>query len=224
MNSLRNFAALGATALLGLAAFASGPVAADDYRDPYRYGQERAYGYDDHRDGRGRVIRCESVDNRQRYCATGGAYARIVRQLSRSSCIEGRSWASDQRGVWVDHGCRAEFELVDRGFAFRGGSNYRSDPRYDDGRYGRGYDNRAARGYDPRYSSQAYSQSYGGGGRQIRCESRDFGHQFCRVPGLRAADIVHQISKTRCQFNGNWGYNRDGVWVDQGCAAQFVVR
>lgn len=224
MRYQTNFAAVAAMALWGLVALASGPVAADDYRDPYRYGQERddRYGnrYDNQRDGRGRVIRCESVDGRQRYCATGGANARIVRQISRSACVEGSTWASDQRGVWVDRGCRAEFELVDRGYAFRGGNNYRDDRGYDDGRYDRGYDHRGSNDYDQGYDGQRY----GGGGRQIRCESRDFGQQFCRVPGLRTAEIVHQISKTRCQFNANWGYTRDGVWVDQGCAGQFVIR
>lgn len=225
MKSPRIFAALAALLLAG---GANTQVYADDDRDPYRSGQDRYdpydrysdSGYDNNRDGRGRVIRCESVDNRQRYCATGGAYARIVRQISRSPCVEGRTWASDHRGVWVDRGCRAEFELVHRDHAFRGRDNDRNDGRYDDGRYGRGLDGRGAYGYDQGYAGQSYS----GGGRQVRCESRDFGRQFCRVPGLRAADIVHQISQTRCQFNGNWGYNRDGIWVDQGCAAEFVIR
>jgi hypothetical protein len=31
--------------------------------------------------------------------------------LSRSACIDGDSWGYDDRGIWVDRGCRAEFAL-----------------------------------------------------------------------------------------------------------------
>lgn len=222
---------LAAMAVLLVVAGANAQVYVDDYREPYRYVQDRYEPYDryddsrydNHRDSRGRVIRCESDNYRHRSCATGGAHARIVRQISRAACVEGRTWGNDGRGIWVDRGCAAEFALVPRG---RGYDN-RYNRGYDDrAAYGYGnrdnrrYDDRAAYGYDPRYGNQSYS----GGGRQIRCESRKYGREFCRVPGLRAADIVHQISQTRCQFNRNWGYSREGVWVDQGCAAQFVIR
>ncbi len=219
---------LAAMAVLLLAGGVSGQAYADDYRDPYRYGQDRYEPYDRYADtryandrgSRGRVIRCESDNYRFRACATGGAHARIVRQISRAACVEGRSWGNDGRGVWVDRGCSAEFALVDRGYAYRGDNRYRDDGRYDDRRNSRRYDDRAGYRYDPRYGNQ----SYRGGGRQIRCESRNFSRQFCRVPGLRAADIVHQISQTHCQFNRNWGYSREGIWVNRGCAAQFVIR
>lgn len=36
---------------------------------------------------------------------------RLIRQISRSACIQGRSWGYDHRGVWVDRGCEAEFEV-----------------------------------------------------------------------------------------------------------------
>jgi hypothetical protein len=37
--------------------------------------------------------------------------ARIIRQRSESDCIYGRTWGYDGRGIWVDRGCRADFEL-----------------------------------------------------------------------------------------------------------------
>jgi len=61
--------------------------------------------------GNGNVgtIRCESNDNRQRVCNTGWRRARLVRQLSKTQCIEGRNWGSGNGSVWVNNGCRAEF-------------------------------------------------------------------------------------------------------------------
>ena len=84
-------------------------------RDDYRGG----YGRDDYRGG-GAAIRCESSDKRRRTCAvdTRGGVA-LVRQLSDSPCVEGRTWGWDERGVWVDRGCRGEF----RTGAGRGGWN-----------------------------------------------------------------------------------------------------
>lgn len=58
------------------------------------------------------VLRCESPDGRGRQCPVdprGGV--RLIRQLSRSPCVEGRSWGVYRGGVWVSHGCRAEFEV-----------------------------------------------------------------------------------------------------------------
>ena len=65
--------------------------------------------------GRSEVIRCASEDHLRNFCAApnnGGV--RLLRQLSRSPCIEGESWGYDDRRVWVDEGCEAEFELIGR--------------------------------------------------------------------------------------------------------------
>ncbi|NUS39311.1 MAG: DUF3011 domain-containing protein [Lysobacter sp.] len=71
-----------------------------------------AGGYDDRygeqADGQG--VRCESSDGRFRVCPADTRDGMVlVRQLSQSPCIRGRSWGSDPRGVWVNHGCRADF-------------------------------------------------------------------------------------------------------------------
>ncbi|AWV07151.1 DUF3011 domain-containing protein [Marilutibacter maris] len=60
--------------------------------------------------GRGGPFVCESRDNRTQRCPAdtrGGV--RLVRKLSRASCVEGQSWGVDRNGVWVTRGCRAEF-------------------------------------------------------------------------------------------------------------------
>jgi len=37
---------------------------------------------------------------------------RFVRQLGDVRCVEGYGWGYEERGVWVDHGCRAEFRVA----------------------------------------------------------------------------------------------------------------
>lgn len=60
-------------------------------------------------------FRCESRDGAPRHCPLDTrAPVRLVRQLSRSPCVEGHSWGQDRRGVWVMHGCRGEFEASGR--------------------------------------------------------------------------------------------------------------
>ena len=74
----------------------------------------------DSRYGDGRTFRCESTDNRTRYCNVDTRYGvGLVRQLSRNSCIEGRSWGVTREGVWVSRGCRAEFSTDQRQYSER---------------------------------------------------------------------------------------------------------
>jgi hypothetical protein len=60
----------------------------------------------------GRTTRCESQNSRRNYCAadTRGGVA-LVRQLSQAQCVQGRTWGFDARGIWVQAGCRAEFQV-----------------------------------------------------------------------------------------------------------------
>src|SRR5437764_513469 len=58
------------------------------------------------------VIRCESNDGRRQYCPAdtrGGV--RLSQQISGSACVQNSTWGYDNRGIWVDNGCRAEFIL-----------------------------------------------------------------------------------------------------------------
>lgn len=59
------------------------------------------------------IVRCESDDGRAEHCRVDvRGEVRLVRQLSRSACIEGDTWGADRRGLWVDRGCRADFEIT----------------------------------------------------------------------------------------------------------------
>lgn len=63
-------------------------------------------------------ISCSSDDGRKNYCDvdTQGAQVKLVRQEGMQPCMEGSTWGYDQRGIWVDRGCRGDF-LVQSGDA-----------------------------------------------------------------------------------------------------------
>lgn len=63
-------------------------------------------------------IVCESRNYQYTYCRADLRGARVVMVNERSRgrlCREGYGWGTDRRGIWVDRGCRAEFEIRDRG-------------------------------------------------------------------------------------------------------------
>ena len=58
------------------------------------------------------TISCSSEDGKRHYCPAEIRHGvRIFNQRSNARCTQGSSWGYDHGGVWVDHGCRAEFRL-----------------------------------------------------------------------------------------------------------------
>ena len=55
-------------------------------------------------------VTCESVKGAQVECPmnTSGEI-RIVRQLSKTACVEGKTWGAFKHSIWVKGGCRATF-------------------------------------------------------------------------------------------------------------------
>jgi len=41
-------------------------------------------------------------------------YVRLVKEHSRTACIQGRTWDYDRRGIWVDDNCKADFVVESR--------------------------------------------------------------------------------------------------------------
>lgn len=57
-------------------------------------------------------LECSSLNYRYQVCrADTGNNVQLAQQLSHGggSCKQGRDWGYDQRGIWVDNGCRAMF-------------------------------------------------------------------------------------------------------------------
>lgn len=57
------------------------------------------------------TVTCSSDGSNYRTCAWDHRYGtpRLIQQLSRQSCVSGRTWGYDNRGLWVSGGCRARF-------------------------------------------------------------------------------------------------------------------
>jgi len=57
------------------------------------------------------LLTCSSNDGSYHYCkANTQNRVQLTRQISGSPCQQGYSWGYDYRGIWVDRGCRAQFE------------------------------------------------------------------------------------------------------------------
>jgi len=59
--------------------------------------------------GQGQIITCSSNNGRRNWCDIPRGNVTLSRQISGSPCIQGQTWGRDNRGLWVDRGCRAEF-------------------------------------------------------------------------------------------------------------------
>lgn len=75
------------------------------------------YGDSDRRRNGGRngdtyTVTCSSDNGRRQYCqADVRGSVRMLRQFSRAACRQNETWGYDSRGIWVDRGCGADFEV-----------------------------------------------------------------------------------------------------------------
>jgi hypothetical protein len=128
-------------------------------------------------------ITCSSDNGRRNWCDIGRARdAQLVRQISGSACVQGRTWGVDNRGLWVDSGCRAEFVI--------------------------------GRAPGPPQSQP---------GQTITCSSNDGRRNWCDIGRARDAQLVRQISGSACIQGRTWGVDGRGLWVDNGCRADFAI-
>jgi hypothetical protein len=59
----------------------------------------------------------------------------------------------------------------------------------------------------------------------IGCNSDGYGYRFCSVDVGRSGRVFldRQTSGAACVEGRSWGWNRAGVWVDQGCSGTFSI-
>jgi hypothetical protein len=63
----------------------------------------------------GEVVRCSSENGRRTFCEAdtrGGVL--LLRQLEGRACRLNETWGFDAKGIWVDRGCRGEFQITRR--------------------------------------------------------------------------------------------------------------
>lgn len=65
----------------------------------------------------------------------------------------------------------------------------------------------------------------GGGAIRVQCESRNYQYQFCDLDQrVLSVELVRQNSQAACVFGRTWGWRGDGIWVNEGCQADFVAQ
>lgn len=195
------------------------------------------------------TVTCSSDDMRRHYCGVDTRSGiEILRQRSDAACRQGYSWGYDRRGIWVDHGCRADFAVGTRygnngyGYGNNNGYGYGRDGRYRDRdrdddrnrdddrdrdyRRNRDYGYRD-RNYDPNYgygSNDRYRYGNGGYTSTLTCSSDDMRRHYCGANTAGGVQLLRQRSDAACRQGYSWGYDRRGIWVDHGCRADFAVR
>jgi Protein of unknown function (DUF3011) len=56
----------------------------------------------------------------------------------------------------------------------------------------------------------------------LLCESRNYAQQYCSTGQfVYRAWLVTQRSRSPCRQGQTWGYDRNGIWVTQGCEGEF---
>ena len=188
-------------------------------------------------------VRCESKEGRREtYETKWSNNTRLVKQLSDSRCVQGRTWGFSSGKVWVDGGCRAEFGPQYGGSEIRCESEDGHRKTCGKNLYGNAdlirqlsstacregvswglqggsiWVDKGCRGEfrvgesSGRYSTTCASES----GRRTTC-AWDARH------GKPA--LLETLSKSPCVEGRSWGYDkRAGLWVDEGCRARFGVR
>ena len=75
------------------------------------YGRGGRFGNNNDRN----IVTCASNDGRREFCnADTRDGVVLMREHSDRRCREGSTWGFDRRGIWVDRGCRADFEVRNR--------------------------------------------------------------------------------------------------------------
>ena len=118
----------------------------------------------------------------------------MTRQISGSPCREGETWGYDNRGIWVDRGCRAEFQVGGQG----------------------NFNNNNSRGWGAgRNDNRQLVTCTSERGRRNHCDANT---------GRGEVRMIRQIGNGRCIQGQTWGSDNRGIWVDRGCSAEFEVR
>ena len=201
-----------------------------------------------------RRVRCESTDGAVRRCPVDTRRGvRLLQELSKGVCVEGRSWGVEVDAIWVRDGCRAEFLS---GFGGRGVDSGYSDRvvrcESREGRWNQcpaetstGLEMVRQLSKNPCIRGQNWGWDKSGvwvsGGcraefraigtpserkakvRIVRCESKDARRQQCQVDTGGTVKLRRQLSKAPCVEGKSWGHDRGGIWVERGCLGDFEI-
>ncbi|HTA64232.1 MAG TPA: DUF3011 domain-containing protein [Xanthomonadaceae bacterium] len=72
-------------------------------------------------------------------------------------------------------------------------------------------------------AAQVHAQPYAGPGGVFVCKSSGYQQNYCEADTRGGVTMTRQISNSACIQGRTWGYDRRGVWVAQGCEAEFML-
>lgn len=202
-----------------------------------------------------RSVTAESQNNGYRRYNVGDVQrAWIERRLSDAECVANRTWGFDDRGIWVDKGCRAEISYTLSDGNVGGRDDLQEQKIRCESKSGRREVCAADTSRGVTLSKQlslidcVRGETWGtdrngiwvddgcraefivGGARGVkrpvaesllRCESTDGRRKFCEADTRGGVTLSRQLSKTDCVEDESWGWDRRGVWVTDGCRAEF---
>jgi hypothetical protein len=171
------------------------------------------------------LVTCESIDGRTARCAADTtAGVQVVRQISNSDCDFGTGWGYDENGIWVANGCRAEF-------AVRGPMQARAVIQTTTPAVSTPVNVSMTRS-EPETVTHTHTHATTTHTTHVAsdrtpgtllCESENNGRKHCDTDTRWGISLVRQISDNICIRDRTWGVDKDGVWVNDGCRAEFTI-
>jgi hypothetical protein len=195
---------------------------------------------------------CASDDMHRNLCPAdtrGGV--QLLRQRSEAACVFNQAWGYDDRGIWVDRGCRADFQIgaarwsgwgqtftiycssedMERNFCptdTHHGVRLARQRSETDCLFGRTW------GYTPRgiwvdhgcrgdFEIGNAGWTAGGDSQSVYCASPELGRHYCEADTSRGVRLIRQRSDTDCVYGRTWGYDERGIWVEHGCQGDFQI-
>ncbi len=170
-----------------------------------------------------KVVTCESNKNRYHYCEHKiSGEVKLISQTSKTRCREDENWGFDTHGIWVDKGCSGEFRIKSKGGNSHNDHHHTSDS---------GGDTIAAIGGALIVGALVGALTSGSDNDSssddnIKCASTNSKYTRCEADIRRDERVVmkRQLSNDGCWEDETWGYDRDGIWVDEGCRAEFEIK
>ncbi len=72
-------------------------------------------------------------------------------------------------------------------------------------------------------ATQAQAQFHSRPGEVFVCKSSGYQQNYCGADTRDGVRMTRQLSNSACTEGRSWGYDRRGVWVSNGCEAEFMV-
>lgn len=201
----------------------------------------------------GKVVRCESKALESKRCkADVAAGVSLLRQLSKTRCVENETWRTVDDGIQVENGCRADFSIgaVRKAYASEVivcesvGHRWNlcktkvqgdvelvrqlSDQSVCVRNQTWGVRNEGiwvASGCraEFRIGKSDTPEAPGEPARFTRCDSDNGVRKRCRIETGKGVRLAQKISSSPCTFGHTWGFDAHEIWVRRGCRAEFQI-